>query len=256
MGDEQLRLALALMYTNELPWLKLHLPAYRDGFDGIVAITDPLTIDGSTHYLSKLGADTMTAGWNYNWGAFATKLVNFAEELGYDAVMRVDPDEMLMPGSADEIKRLLTEEAALLCFPRHEFFGDREHVRADIYPDYQARAWRLNRGIVVGGQRHEGINFMQHGLAEHTDDPANKVLRLKDIHIFHYGWASKTGIWENMVKYQSHEQVMAGGPPEVNFPPDTPLVEFPTMPFFDDQPIDPKVCGLFAPFDGVDQNVL
>src|SRR5258706_7723815 len=125
------------MFTNELSWLRLHLPVYKDGFDGIVALTDPCTDDGSTQYLSELGADIMTANWNYDWGAFATKLVNFAEELGYDAVMRMDPDECLMPDAADEICRLLTEEAELLVFPRHEFFGDREHVRAAIYPDYQ-----------------------------------------------------------------------------------------------------------------------
>src|SRR5260221_439527 len=161
--------------------------------------------------------------------------------------MRMDPDECLMLDAADEICRLLTEEAALLVFPRHEFFGDREHVRADIYPDYQARAWLLNRGIVVGGQRHEGINFMQHGLSEHTDDPASRVLRLKDTHIYHYGWASKTGRWDNQVKYQSHAQVAAGGPPEGNFSPGTPLVEFQTIPFFDGQPPSPQVRGLTAP---------
>lgn len=243
-----MKLALGIMFTNEKPWLTMHLPVYAHEFDGIVTITDPKTTDGSIEYLQSIGARIAIQPWEYNWGNFATNLCDYAEELGYDAIMRVDPDECLMPGSAAEIKRLLTDEAALLCFPRHEFFGDREHVRADLYPDHQARAWHLRRGIVVGGERHEGVNFFQHGLSESATDPAYRVLRVRQPHIFHYGWASKTGIWDNQVKYQSHAQVEAGGPPEVNFPSDTQLVEFPTIPFFDDQPIDPKVCGMTAPY--------
>ena len=163
--------------------------------------------------------------------------------------MRMDPDEMLEAGAGKDIKQMLSEEATLIVFPRHEFFGDRLHVRGNLYPDWQARAWRLNRGIIVGGKRHEGINFMRHGLSEQTSDPEIRVMRVTNPHIFHYGWSSRHAIWDNMVKYQSHAQIEAGGPPEVNFPPDQPIADHPTVRFFGRQPLDPELCGIHAPWD-------
>ena len=246
-----MKLALGLMFTNEIGFLKLHLPIYKNSFDGIVALTDPRTTDGSTEFLwNEMGAAVMEKEWSYDWGDFATTLCRFAEEKGYDAIMRMDPDECLMPQAGSAIKLMLERTAALLCFPRHEFFGDRTRARADLYPDYQARAWHLNRGIRVQGKRHEGVGFAEHGLSEHTTEPKNRVYRLKDpyLHIFHYGWIGREGIYRNQVKYQSHAQVEAGGPPEVNFGEDFQLVDLPTIPFTEPQPIDPEACGIYAPF--------
>lgn len=244
-----MKLALVLLFTNELAWLKLHLPVFRNSFDGIVAITDPETTDGSIVYLLSLGAHVITRQWRYHWGEFATMAFNEAERLGYDAAMRMDPDECLMPDAGHEIKRLLTEEATLLVFPRYEFFGSRRTYRADMFPDHQARAWRLRRGITVQGARHEGIDFTFHRLYEGMPDPDYRVLRVKEPVIFHYGWCSPQAIWRNQVKYQMHAQIEAGGPSHVAFPPGTPLVNFPTVPFEGAQPIDPGVCGEFAPFE-------
>lgn len=244
-----MKLAIVMMFSNELPWLKLHLPVFASSFDGIVSITDPKTTDGSYEYVREISEiDPLIRTWTYNWGEFATAVCNYAEAMGFDAVMRLDPDECLMPDAGHEIKRLLTNDATLLVFPRHEFFGDRLHVRADIYPDSQARAWRLNRGIVVGGLRHEGVNFSQHGLSEHSDNPDTKVLRLRNIHIYHYGWASNAGIRDNQIKYQSHAQVSAGGPPEVAPTFDPPLASFPTVEFNDPQPLNQKLIGSYAPY--------
>lgn len=251
-----MKLALGLIFTNELPFLKLHLPVFKDSFDGIVAITDPRTTDASGFYLTSFATPSfrvniMIRPWEYNWGEFATQLCNQAEAQGYDAIMRIDPDECLHPYAGTAIKLLLQRDATLLCFPRHEFFGDRKHVREDIYPDYQTRAWRLNRGIIVQGQRHEGVNLAQHGLSEHTAVPDIRVLRVADpyLRIFHYGWVGKQGIWRNMEKYQRHAQVSAGGPEHVAFPPDTQLVSFPTVEFTEPQPINPDECGIHAPFE-------
>lgn len=247
-----MRLALGLLFTNELDYLKLHLSAYAAEFDGIVGITDPRTTDGSLDYLQDAwNADVLVRDWTYDWGAFATQLCNYAEDKGYDAIMRMDPDECLMPYAATLIKFHLQREASLLCFPRHEFFGDRAHVRPDLYPDHQARAWRLHRGIRVQGKRHEGIDFAAHGLSEHSTDPEMHVLRLTDpyLHIFHYGWIGKQGIRRNQVKYQRHAQVEAGGPEHVALSEDTPPVSFPTLPFDGPQPIDLKYVHLTAPYE-------
>jgi len=245
-----MKLCLVFMFTpDELPYLKLHLPVFAHEFDGIWAMTDYSTPHEVIHEVQALcGAGVSVAKWEYNWGDFVNKLVRHPEVMGFDAVMRIDPDECLMPGAADEIRRLLTDTASLLVLPRYEFFGDRRHYRADLYPDGQARAWRLNRGIIVQGLRHEGVDLTAHGLSEHDPHPDHYVLR-GGPHIYHYGWIGKTGIYRNMVKYQRHAQVSAGGPEHVAFPADTPLVSFPTVPFDGPQPIDPDTVGLYAPFE-------
>lgn len=243
-----MKLALVMMFTNELPFLKLHLPVSLPGFDGLVAMTDPNTTDGSIEFMKSMGADIRIADWRYDWGQFATQLFNFAEELGYDAACRLDSDECLMPFAGTEIKLLLQTKATLIVFPRYEFFGSRITYRADLYPDAQARCWLLNRGITVRGRRHEGVDLTANGLSEHTEDPAYRVLRVSNPHIFHYGWSSPTAIWRNQVKYQRHEQVSAGGPEHVALPADTPLVSWPTVPFDGVQPLDPNEVGIYAPF--------
>lgn len=247
-----MRLALVLMVTDrDLPFLKLHLPVYKDGFDGICAVGDPDDSREAMAYMESIGATLGFSKWRYDWGSFANLVFGLAEDLGYDAAMRMDPDECLMPEAGYRIKPILENEAALLVFPRHEFWGDRYHVRGDIWPDDQARAWRLRRGITVIGKKHEGILFSAHGLSEDTTDPNCRVLRIRDpyLHLFHYGWSSKTAIYNAMVKYQSQAQVAMGQSPEVNFPPDQPLAHHPTVPFTTPQPLDPDSVGAFAPYD-------
>lgn len=243
-----MKLALGMIITNELHWLKFHLPVYKDSFDGIVAITDPKTTDGSIEYLHSLGAAVIQYPWRYNWGDFATKLCDYAESLGYDALMRVDPDECLMPFAGTEIKLMLQRDATLLCFPRRNFMYDRKHVWDGTYPDWQIRAWRLRRGIIVQGDKHEGVNFGQHDLRLGDPDPEHCYLRVAEPHIYHYGWGSKTGIAYQEMKYQSQAQVAAGGPPEVAWPADRQETVFAVKSYIGTQPQDPDVVGLFAPY--------
>lgn len=238
-----------MMFTNEIEFLRLHLPVSAQGFDGIVAITDPKTTDGSLEFMQSIGAEVLIRDWCYNWGYFASLVFQHAENLGYDAACRLDPDECLMPGAAGEIRGLLMSRATLLVLPRYEFFRDRRHFRVDLYPDAQARAWRLRRGILVQGRRHEGIDFTAHGLYEGHPDPDRRVLRASSPHLYHYGYASRHGIWNNMIKYTNHARIEAGLPPVDDIPADTPLLDFPTIEFCDAQPLDPAVVGATAPFE-------
>jgi hypothetical protein len=246
-----MKLALVLMVNDrDLPFLKLHVPVFRHSFDGLVCMADPADGGEAIGYMESLGATVGCAKWDYHWGDFATRAFRLAETLGYDAAMRLDPDECLMPDAGWHIRKLLEEQASLLVFPRHEFWGDRYHVRGDIWPDDQARCWKLNRGIQVVGKKHEGVLFASHGLSEDTTDPNCRVLRIRDpyLHLFHYGWSSKTAIWNAMIKYQSQAQVALGQSPVVSFAPDQPIASHPTVPFTTPQPIDPDT-GPYAPFD-------
>lgn len=244
-----MRLCLGIIFTNELHWLKLHLPVYKDSFDGIVAITDPATTDGSIEYLHSLGAAVIQYPWEYHWGDFANKLCGYAESLGYDAICRIDPDECLFPWTGTEIKLFLQRDATLLCLPRYNFFNDRKHLWEGHYPDHQMRAWRLHRGIVVSGAKHEGVNVAAHELNADATDPDHRAVWLSNPHIYHYGWASKGGIYYQQTKYQSQAQVAAGGPPQVAWPADFQIVQYPTVPFDGAQPQNPDMVGLYAPYE-------
>lgn len=243
-----MKLALGLMFTNgELPYLKLHLPVTRQGFDGVVAITDRNTSNDDVLCLMKDDVSVHTHDWLHDWGYFSTLLALDAEAEGYDAVMRLDPDECLQADAGHIINGLLENEASLLVFPRYEFYGDRCHYRADLFPDHQARAWRLRRGIVVGGRRHEGIDFAAHGLSEHVIDPDRRVMRVSAPQIFHYGYASVTGIRRAMERYQNHAR-HDGGLEPIPLDPNVSTMQRDTVPFEWHQPLDPQIIGATAPW--------
>lgn len=242
-----MKLALGLMYANEKRWLSLHLPVFSGAFDGIVAVGDDDT-DGSTDYLRSIGANVTFRRFEQDWSAQFNAVIDRAESLGYTHILRLDPDEAIFAADVARIRDMLTNDASLLVLARHEFCGDRKHVRGDLWPDYQARAFALHRGIRLSGKKHEGIDFAAHGLLEHTADSHIRVLRVVEPAIFHYGWSSPQAIWNNQVKYQKLAQIDAGGPPEVAFPSDWPLTHFDTVEFTGEQPISPDVCGLYAPF--------
>lgn len=244
-----MKLALCIMFTNELPYLKLHLPVYANSFDGIVALTDGRTTDGSIEYLESLGAQVRIHEWHNHWGDFATALFAMAEQLNYDAACRIDPDECLMADAGCQIKEYLDGKATLLCLSRREFVLDRCHIRTDNWPDYQARAWLLNRGIVVSGQHHEGVNYLAHGLSPDIQNQERHVVYTGDPCIYHYGNIGRQHVLERDLHYVNVAREQAGHPPLTERPADRP---FPVWPAVEEyagvQPIDPQEVGIYAPF--------
>src|SRR5260221_6014019 len=106
-----------------------------------------------------------------------------AEQSGYDAVMRMDPDETLFGEDVAKI-RVALDLADLVNFPRRNFFGDRHHFATSHWPDYQARGIRLHKGTRYKGQHHEGPHC------------AGPQLTLDDVVIYHYGWVGDQRIRE------------------------------------------------------------
>src|SRR5579859_4743418 len=237
-----MKLALCIMFSRgELPYLKLHLPVFKDHFDGVISLTDDRTDDGSIAYMRQIGAKVYVLPWREDWGWSVSRLFEFAEESGYDAGMRLDPYECIFPESPDTVRYDLEHKATLLCFPRYEFFYDRKQYREDLFPDWQARAWRLNRGIKVEGKRHEGVNFFDSGLREGEDVLADeRVMRVNAPQLFHYGYVGKSKIRHNQLKYLNAARIDKGQKPLFTLPVGTPevsgvkTVEFPWM-----QPLDP-----------------
>lgn len=246
-----MKLALCIMFSRgELPFLQLHLPVFKDHFDGIVSLTDDRTDDGSIAYMRQIGAKVYVLPWREDWGWSVSRLFEFAEQSGYDAAMRLDPDECVFSEAPDTVRYDLEHRATLLCFSRYEFYGDRFHYRDDVYPDWQARAWRLNRGIKVEGKRHEGVDFWACGLREGEDvHPNERVMRINSPQLFHFGYIGKSKLRHNQLRYLNYSRIDKGQKPLATLPVGTPEVsgvkvsEFPWV-----QPLDPAIVGPCAPF--------
>lgn len=254
-----MRLALGMMiHEGDAPWLSLHLPAFARCFDGAVISIDPreslndelvaLTlIDGNTIYGSNM-VKLVVREFDNDWSAQFNSVIEMAEIMGYDAIVRLDPDEAIFSYDVEAIRELL-EQYSILCFARYNFWRDRMHYTPGIYPDWQARSWILNKGIRLGGQHHEGIGWTHYSMFEGDPiaDTPRQVLRVPSIHIYHYGNVGKERILERDLHYVNVDREKAGHPPLTELPPGR---EFPTrhsIAFWGPQPIIP-IAGIYAPY--------
>lgn len=251
-----MRLALGMMVHDDLDFLKLHLPIFADCFDGIVTVVESESKVQDLHEILRLRETgdhwnkwTVVQPFSNNWSEMFNHVIDKAESLGYDAIVRLDPDEAIFARDVILIRELL-EEYVILCFARYNFWQDRLHYTPGIYPDWQCRAWQLNRGIRLGGQHHEGVGWTQYGMFEGDPvaDTPRQVLRVPSINIYHYGNVGKERILERDLHYLNVDRERAGHPPLAELPEGR---EFPTrhsIPFHGTQPILPESFGIYAPF--------
>lgn len=244
-----MKLALGMMIHHEEAWLKLHLPVIADCFDFIVVVCEPG--DEGIPFFSNQNVPThiYEHPFNNNWSEMYNRVIQHAEDLGCDAIVRLDPDELLFPEDISAIRQLLTEYK-ILCFARYNFWADRLHYTPGIYPDWQARAWVLNQGIHLGGQHHEGINWLELKMYEGDAfaDTPRQVLRVPTINIYHYGNVGRERMLERDLHYVNVDREKAGHPPLTELPKGR---EFPTrhsIIFHGRQPIDPETVGIYAPY--------
>lgn len=245
-----MKLALVLMINpNDLPFLRLHLPVFKDSFDGLVCIADPA--EGCEHieYVKSQGADVIYRTFDNNWSAQFNAVIDYVENLGYQALVRLDPDELIFPRDADAI-RMLLERYTILCFARYNFWVDRLHYTPGIYPDWQCRSWLLNQGIRLGGQHHEGVGWLQYDMFEGDPiaDTPRQVLRVPHINLYHYGNVGRERILERDLHYVNVDREKAGHPPLDERPAERAFPTRHSIPFTGVQPLDPAVVGAVAPW--------
>lgn len=256
-----MKLALGMMVHNDLDFLRLHLPIISDCFDSVIMIVETrqeqesllhemsLIIPNYKRYVYVLGRE-----FHNNWSEHFNHILDQAELQGVDgqmdAIVRLDPDEAIFPRDVDAVRTLL-ETYTILCFARYNFWGDRLHYTPGIYPDWQARAWQLNKGIRLGGQHHEGIGWLQYGLYEGdpvADEP-RPVLRVPTVNIYHYGNVGRARILERDLHYVNVAREEAGHPPLTELPEGRAFPTRHSILFHGPQPVDPAVVGAFAPWE-------
>lgn len=230
-------LALALMYcTQDEPFLRLHLPAMVGKVDpaNVVAASERVD-DGASACLRTLGIEPFYIPFSGHWADFLNQLLQRAQIRGYSKVIRLDPDELVFPDTFSWTNAQLNQ-ASMIAFPRWNFWYDRCHVMGD-WPDYQWRAWRLDRGIQYVGKVHEQPMYQ-----------GPDTLVQDRVPIFHYGNVSMTAIRRRWLYYQNYDRRERGLPPLAEVPPDANL-SWGSLPFDKPQPLDPAVVGPLAPFD-------
>lgn len=222
-----MKLALALMFQNSAPWLRLHLPVIARAFDGIVAVDGGSSDDGAD-VIRQHGGVVFDRAFDWDFGAQGNYLIECCERLGYEAMLRLDPDELIYPSIVPCLRARL-EVPMIVSLPRFNFTADRLHINLQWYPDPQQRAWRLGCGVRYKGLIHE-IPVGQPSLV------------IPGMHIYHYGWISEPA---ELIDKQRHYHALSNLP----FDPG-PVFEYPAGTLFTqgEQPLDPKVIGVRAPY--------
>jgi hypothetical protein len=234
-----MKLCLAFMFQQELPWLNLHLPVLLKSaaIDGIVAI-DGGSTDGGAEYIRGLGGIVEQRTWDWKPLDQENAVIDLAERSGFDLVLLTAPDELWYPRHIDEMKDMMSKRHKALSFPTFNFVRNRRHwaAKRPYYPDMHIRVWRLNEGI-----RHAGI----------LDSVANvdysKVTRCMTMPMFHYSHI-KPREWYTLKGLNFH-RVRDGLPPLDVLPEGMKVEPYPEhVEFFGDQPLDPNECGENAPY--------
>jgi hypothetical protein len=217
-----MKLCLAIAFQNEAPWLRLHLPVLLGGTsapDGIVAL-DGGSNDDSAGVLLRCAENVCSVtmrqrDFDWDFAAHMNALVQLAEDAGYDAILRLDPDELIFPDDYQRFKMLLETYSALR-LARYNFEHTRQEYHPYTYPDYQTRVWRLDSRIRYYGKVHETLeaSFQDTGWVEDgssEDGRKRQIVMVPHIHIYHYGGLRNDPA--SHAKFMNYTRTQMGLPP-------------------------------------------
>lgn len=183
------KVALGIAVTNEINFLKRHLPILKKCFDGVY-VSDGGSTDGSLEYLKEAGIYLIQGdfGHGLEWKEANHKnsVVLDAEKAGYDWIVSLDADEIMYPKDIAVAKKFMTSDNNFLRFPRIEFFGDTKHFKPHLYPDLQGRAFRLHAGYHWRKDMH---SVVYQGENQLSCSEMGDYTIVPTAPIFHYGWA-------------------------------------------------------------------
>ena len=255
-----MKLALGVNFQNNSHWLALHLPAMLSAggirnaaIDGVVAI-DGGTTDNSMTVVRQVCAqydvplDLTEVPFTWDFGTQQNNVVRRAEELGYTHLLKWDPDELMFPEAIQQVRLLFGAGYVALWLPRINFEKSRFEYCPELYPDWQGRAWELNRGISWEGVRHAtiGASLSALGLTSITLFGKPVVIKVPDCPIFHYEGLND-GYYRRL-KQLNYEETARGNPPLSYLPPEAEPVPYRhRIPFVGHQPY--VEGGPLAPFE-------
>jgi len=245
------KFCVAMMFQNEAEWLLLHLPVItRANIDGLVGL-DGGSQDGSAEVFASFGGQVFYRPFSFPMCDHENHLIDTAERAGYDAVLKMDPDELFFPEHISQMPDLLGR-FKMLRFPTYNFVEDRKHYNpTGWYPDWHGRAWRLNCGIHYIKPIHSVPNWdslgWKHCEREMNPDAVCDVVDCGHIHLYHYGDIKDRA--KRALHYANADRWIRGEPMIDALPEGTVLRPPFCIPFTGPQPLDPDVIGAKAPVE-------
>lgn len=231
-----MKLALGLRFQDEEAWLDLHARYMADAVDGIVAI-DGGSKDKGAQVIKGLGGVVRKRKFDWNFGAQANALVELARFQGYDAMLRLDPDECVHTDDIQTIRGLLERWDNVRMWLLH-FVETRRQVSTVWVDDRQIRAFRLFPETCYAGRVHETLQNPG------TVCPA-------DLRVFHYGVIED--LKTRSLQWANFDQAAKGLPIYARYedlPEAARLKEYPPREAYRGrQPLSPDVVGDRAPLE-------
>lgn len=246
-----MRVCLAFAFQNEIAWLRLHLPVMlrANALAGLVAL-DGGSSDGGADYVRSLGGVVYARPFDWRFGDHMNALIAACEAEGYEAMLRLDPDECLFAADIDAAAGLLHTYKALR-LARFNFVGDRLSIYPYKYPDYQTRAFHLGYGVRYFGDVHETLekSFRAIGWVEDGGElvAPRDIVMCPQIAIYHYGEIQADARFA--LKHVNYARLQQQLPPLDTLPAgyNTNGAARFSIPFEGAQPIDPHIVGAHAP---------
>lgn len=198
------KVALCMPYKNDedvLEWTLDKIPSYFSNY----LFLDTGSVDRSTRLIATrfpLSRIEQSNDNTIDFGKWRNTLISMAEKQGAEWVFMLDSDETLFIPDYDAIFNYVeygTSEAYRLS--RIDFVGNKGHYRADVYPDWQGRLFKLNKGYYYAPKIHAQL---------HKDNEIVQGQYLPHITIYHYGWTRDEN--KKKLHYLNAERVKQGLP--------------------------------------------
>lgn len=182
------KIGLCMPYKNDedvLAWTLGKIPAcpFKGFYFLDTGSTDDSTNEIVRHFpegkiiKSRIPPDTII-----DFGTWRNELILEAQKDGMDWVFMLDSDETLFFEGYQNIKKYAESgESDAYRLARIDFVGDKDHYRADVFPDWQGRLFKLGKGYYYAPQIHAQLHSK-------GDDLIVQGQYLPHAVIYHYGW--------------------------------------------------------------------
>lgn len=214
---------IGMIFQNSEAWLRRHLPLLQLHFvDGLVGL-DGGSTDDSVRVFQDAGGAVYKRAFDYNFGAQSNALIEACEDAGFDLMLRLDTDEIMMPADILRCRWAAEGGEKIYSLRRIHYVGDYEHIMDTKWVDPQWRVWPLNKGVHYPEMR---VHEVPEGL------PRANLYHLR---IYHYGYAIDPAQWRWKQAVYDALDTGCPVPAREQFTDDRPL-EYPTIPFPDVYP--------------------
>lgn len=187
---------LAILASGEEQFIYKIFPNISSRFSGVV-ILDSGIGPRTRGFLEKFPITITPFTWHDDFSMARNMLIDEVRRLGYTRMMMLDADETIYPHTIKLLQHYL-DECDIIRFPRINFINDDQHFCPDVFPDYQDRAFNLDKDIRYGNKVHENI-------INHDD---YRTVIAPSVNIYHYGWCKPLA--DVALKNINYERVKKG----------------------------------------------